>query len=492
MAVLDYIAIILACMYACLCGTGIFLLYLALKTRNRKLNLRNSIVTILTVSSFLRCLFFMKVTIPTSWDYGICMALFIIPLWMQCLATSLLICFYATTYYINSNHATDMPIILCSAGNLIALILDVAIASSFASDTNGSREDVLRLLYCITCSAEDLVLAGLLVYFGALFHSIAEEGNGSGNVLAMWSKKSISQFEMLNRVLTAAMLFRASLSITFLLEPSLDGIVSFNGEHPGTSPIAMLFFIGAELLPTLCIFYMISKLNVSQGGKHNRNYRRFRVLVDGSGVEAEGSLDERLLSVEDSSIRIFVEREDTHATDVENLNRHKSILQCEERQGKGQLQRHVGGGSPPPQSAIPGPEQATAESFTVDSRSVFHEQFSPDESSLVEDLLSQNGASEGRDSCGSSFPQGRSSIHSYLRRTPSPANLNLQHGGGMKVNRQHSPSIYSSSESPSMLTDTFAQISEEMAGNEDKGGAEKYSEFVSPRDILLSYKKRNN
>ena len=42
-----------------------------------------------------------------------------------------------------------------------------------------------------------------------------------------------------------------------------------------------------------------------------------------------------------------------------------------------------------------------------------------------------------------------------------------------------------------MQADTFAQISEEAAGEAEKGSGEKYSEFISPRDILLSHKKRS-
>ena len=226
MVVLDYIAIVLACLYACLCGAGIFLLYSALKTRNRKVNLRNAIVTILIASSFLRCLFFIKVAIPTTWDNGLCMALFIFPLWMHCLAISLLICFYATTVYYDSNHGTDTPIILCSAGNLIALIFDVAIASSFASNTDDSRARLLRLMFCISSTMEDLVLAGLLVYFGAIFHSLAAEGRGNGNVLATWNKKSVFLFETLALAALQNFKTRSLLTTRAVLLPLLQARMS--------------------------------------------------------------------------------------------------------------------------------------------------------------------------------------------------------------------------------------------------------------------------
>ncbi len=485
MVVLDYIAIVLACLYACLCGAGIFLLYSALKTRNRKVNLRNAIVTILIASSFLRCLFFIKVAIPTTWDNGLCMALFIFPLWMHCLAISLLICFYATTVYYDSNHGTDTPIILCSAGNLIALIFDVAIASSFASNTDDSRARLLRLMFCISSTMEDLVLAGLLVYFGAIFHSLAAEGRGNGNVLATWNKKSVFLFKTLNWVLTATMIFRASLSITFFLDPSLDGSVSYNGVHPVTARLVVLFFFGAELLPTICIFYMLSELNVAPGSKQDGNYRRFRVLGDGKGFETDNGLDERLLSVEDSAIQIVIEEEAAQELEAE-------------RQQQQQQELLKGGGTPSSARGIPDHQPETLENYGVNFNSAFHGKFSPDEGSLVDHLIAQNGTTESscdregaRVSSGSSLPHGRSGIHSHLRRTPSPGNSHLLHGGGIKINRQQSPSIYSYSESPSMQADTFAQISEEAAGEAEKGSGEKYSEFISPRDILLSHKKRS-
>jgi len=495
MAEMDYIAVVLAGLYACLCGVGIYLLYSALRTRNKKVNLRNAIVTILTASGILRCLFFVKVAIPTTWDNGFCMALFIIPLWMHCLAISLLICFYATTAYYDSNNSTDTPIILCSVGNLIMLIFDVAIAASFASASDSSREKLLRLIFCISSTMEDLVLAGLLIYFGALFHRLAVDGSG-GNVLATWNKKSVSLFETLNWVLTITMLFRASLSIALFMEPQIDGSVNYNGEHPVTAPVVVLFFFGAELLPTLCIFYMLFELDVSPGNKQGGNYKRFRVMGDGRGVETDSALDERLLSVEDASIRVVIEKEE--ARDAEQLLREQQLRQQQEQQLLWER------GPPSPARGIPQSEPPhESNNFGADSRSVFHGHFSPDDGSLVDDLIAQNRDTEssrnieggrGSGSIGSSFPQGRSSVHSYLRRTPSPGNLHLQHGSGIKINRQHSPSIYSYSESPNMQVDSFAQISEEAAGagTGEEGKGEKYSEFVSPRDILLSHKKRSN
>ena len=481
--------------------------------------MRNAIVLILTVSGILRLFFFIKVSIPSTWDNGFCMALFIIPLWMHCLAISLLICYYATTVYLDMGQET--PFIICAAFNLVALIFDVTIAASFASASGSSEEELLRLIFCIFSTVEDVVLAILLVYFGSLFHKMAVDGQGhGGNVLATWNKRSLSLFETLNWILTATMLFRAALSVVFYLEPALNGTVQYNGIHPVTAPVVVVFFGVAELVPSLCIFYMLFKLDVSShnSARGDYKYKRFRFARDGGDGDGDGAvdgdsyIDERLLSFEDASIRVVIAKKE----DEEEAEKADNAEQSERKKLATR---------PSPIRDVP--QRAEAEAVTSaakasqdnnatpeDSRSLFHSNFSPDEAYLVDDLFARESGSgiratesstdstslgPGRESGSStiSLPTGRNRAHSYLRRTPSPGSLHHTHTSamGVKINRQASPSggIYSYSESPNMST--FAEISEEAAS---EGAAarrderEKYSEFVSPRDILLHHGHNKN
>ena len=73
----DYVAVLLAGSFAALAALGVQQLYTASKSRNKKINMRNAVVAILMNSAVLRAFYFTKVAIPTTWDDGLMMSLFL-------------------------------------------------------------------------------------------------------------------------------------------------------------------------------------------------------------------------------------------------------------------------------------------------------------------------------------------------------------------------------------------------------------------------------
>lgn len=523
----DYVAVVLAGSFAALAALGIQQLYTASKSRNRKINMRNAVVAILATSAFLRSFYFTKVAIPTTWDDGLMMSLFIIPLWMQGLAISLLVVFYASTVYYNSSWR-DWPLILCLCFNLIMLILDVSIATSVAGAE--TEEDTARLMltYCCASVVEDILLAVLLIIYGSQFKTLAVDNHGHGNVLATWSERSITVFDAMNWLLTFSMVFRAVLTLTFYLTP-LNGVTSvvYNGRHPVTSVLVLVFFLFAELLPSLCVFIMLFKLDVkSEKYGSGSNPVHYRVVSSSDGTTvADGynPLSARLLSAEDKKIRVILSEEDAEEATYQPAARHQRNFLGEDV------------GSPPDPHRYPsvssvGATQHQHQAITstgdvhgnLDTKSVFRGAFSPDEKSLVDDLMARgddmgHGPREGsREHSGSSsgmpgtspgllFQQGpgRAPIPSFLRRTPSPGALHPQ---PIKIKAAASPSTYSfhEQESPSLQEESFFQAmseSEEVQSSQGQAAAQgqgdgakdapdKYGDFISPRDILLKAKSR--
>jgi len=286
--------------YVFIVGTGVQQTYRAYISRNRFISIRNSIVLLLTISAFLRVILWIKVCVPGSLNDTFMLLMFFLPLWLNFAGLSLLAVFYTEAVY---GGKTPWPMRVYFVFNTVLLVLDVMIATGTAeyvdeaTDDDGSfRFSTLSIIYSSTL---DFLLAALLCYYGIQFQILCNE---TGNALTTWTANSVTIFESINWMLIVIYIFRGIAAAVISRHPEVMGQVEFNGEHDPTRATVLIFFFVTEILPSLCVMLMLWRV----GGSTSRYKAERNSTYD---TVDTSRLNTRLLSIEDSKVRILVGKE---------------------------------------------------------------------------------------------------------------------------------------------------------------------------------------
>jgi len=226
--------------------------------------------------------------------------MFFLPLWLNFAGLSLLAVFYTEAVY---GGKTPWPMRIYFLFNLVMLVLDVTIATGTAkyvdeaADDDGSfRFSAFSIIYSSTL---DFLLAALLCYYGIQFQILCNE---TGNALTTWTPNSVTIFESINWMLIVIYIFRGIAAAVISRHPEVMGQIEFNGEHDPTRATVLIFFFVTEVLPSLCVMLMLWRV----GGSTTRYKTERTTGYDGVG---NNRLNTRLLSIEDSKVRILVGKE---------------------------------------------------------------------------------------------------------------------------------------------------------------------------------------
>lgn len=309
----DYVAFLLLLQYVGLFGVGCHQLSVASKSRNKRLTIRNGIVSILTSATLLRIIFWLKACVPTTISSRTGLFLFFLPVFLFFAGLSLLVVFYAQAITRQSKKQ-HIPMRVFVLVNSLLLVCNLVIAGELdGEDTPESVKAEMLVAYAVYGSLLDFTLAILLGYYGRQFKRASSTNVLSTRILP----NSLVIFDRVNTVIIAAYLFRGT--FTALLSsgkvfPQGEGSVQFNGEHPVTSSTTFFFFFVAEIVPCVCVLGLLWKVAASTQSKHHHGVQHH---IDSLQRHADGStLDARLLSVEDSKVKIFI----TAAADGEEGN----------------------------------------------------------------------------------------------------------------------------------------------------------------------------
>lgn len=306
----DYVAFALLLLYFAQFGVGCAQLYSCCYSRNKRLTLRNGIVTILTIASFLRVIFWTKACIPTTVSNQFGLIIFFLPVWMNFAGLSLLVVFYAQA--ISANGPSQLPMRICIYVNIILLVVNLVIAGELDSpDTSQPIKTSMFVAYSVYGSFLDFTLALLLGYYGYRFRTASSRSILTTRILP----NSLRIFDAVNWVIVVTYCFRgvfsAILSSNQVL-PKGSGDVEFNGLHPVTSATIFFFFFLAEITPCGCVFGMLWRVSASAQGKQNHVES-----LQHDGKETS-TLDARLLSVEDSKVKVFMTATDNKSASIED------------------------------------------------------------------------------------------------------------------------------------------------------------------------------
>jgi len=297
----DWAGIMLGLFYVFIVGTGMQQTYRAYLSRNRFISIRNSIVLLLTLSAFLRVILWIKVCVPGSLNDTFMLLMFFLPLWLNFAGLCLLAVFYTEAVY---GGKTPWPMRIYFVFNLVLLVLDVTIATGTAkyvdeaNDDDGSfRFSTFSIIYSSTL---DFLLAALLCYYGIQFQILCNE---TGNALTTWTPNSVTIFESINWMLIVIYIFRGIAAAAISRHPEVMGQVEFNGDHDPTRATVLIFFFVTEILPSLCVMLMLWRV----GGSTSK----YKTSDRTTGYDDVGGnrLNTRLLSIEDSKVRILVGNE---------------------------------------------------------------------------------------------------------------------------------------------------------------------------------------
>ncbi len=278
--------------------TGAQQTYRAFNSRNRFLSIRNSIVMLLTCSALLRLVLWVKVCVPGDLNDTFMLLMFFLPLWFNFASLSLLAVFYTEAVY---GGKTKWPMRIYLIVNLILLVLNVYVATGTAArlESNDDGTHVFSAFSVAYSSFVDFLLAMLLCYYGIQFQAICNE---NGNALTTWNHSSVTIFESINWMLIIIYIFRGIAAAVISQHPDVMGQVAYDGDHEPTRATVLIFFFITEVLPSLCVMLMLWRL----GGSSSP---RLKVESMTAADELDGNfqgLNTRLLSVEDSKVRVLV------------------------------------------------------------------------------------------------------------------------------------------------------------------------------------------
>ncbi len=524
--VADYIGIMLVLFFTLVFSIGLFQSVTTLQSRNKVLTLRNGITFALTCSAFLRVIFFIKVCIETMWDITFMLLLFYLPLFLQHLAISLLLVFYAASF-LEKSPWSRVPFRLCVVANIILFALDVTIAVLTAQSLQGYRRTDggdLTLLYVIYTSSIDFGIVILLGYFG--YHFRVQSLNNSGNLLATWSSQSLKNFNYINIVLFFTYIFRGVFSILFYAIPEWQGRLEYNGPHPPTGVIVLLFFLFVEIIPSLLVLIMLFNIGVNTS-RPKYEYSDsiyfdceycwgwlmdiFNGDMNGNvGYEAKDHVylglppdfDARLLSMEDARVHEVLEGNGGGDNPLNtNDSRYSGGDSSDNSQASSSYRNSLTANLSATLSEenhmtqtkqIPHSPQEKKEETQDSSTTV--EKYSPDDDTTG--ILAVPGSYEEHGGGEGPYARRMRQLLGHSLRTPSPQIM----GGSLRstspqIMMSVSPIKVNGRESPSTSQNLGVSVEEPYLYNnymtdEDTivNNNEKYSEFISPRDILLAHK----
>ena len=303
----DYAAIVQVCLYTFILITGSQQLHTAYKSRNKSLSIRNGIVALLTLAAFVRIIFWVKTCVPGSLNDEFMMIIFFMPLWLNFCGLSLLVVFYAEAVY---GGKSKWPMRLCALGNIVLLVLNIIIASGIASELKENTKDpsdsdlAFAAASTLYSSSLDFILAILLFIYGYRFQSLCNE---SGNALTTWTPNSVSIFESINWMLIIVYIFRGIAAAVIAQHPDVLGEVAYNGNHEPTRGSVCIFFFITEILPSFCVILMLWRITGTT---------RLGVST------IDNSLNTRLLSIEDSKVRVLMGQESLLQNEDNDYNRN--------------------------------------------------------------------------------------------------------------------------------------------------------------------------
>ena len=344
----DYVAFVLLLIYGSLFVMGGYQIHKTFESRNKRLTIRNGIVTILTSASLLRIIFWLKACIPTTISSQAGLIVFFLPVWLNFCGLSLLVVFYAQAV---SSSPTLLPMRICILANTALLIANLVIAGELDSpDTSTYFKANMFIAYSVYGSLLDFTLALMLLYYGYRFKTASSRNVLTTRILP----NSLRIFDAVNWIIIAAYMFRGTFSAILSsgkVLPKDGGGVEFNGDHPVTSVTTFVFFFVAELIPCACVLGMLWKVahgQVKYGIQHHIDS-----LARGEGVDS--TLDARLLSVEDSKVKIFINKENKTASLDEEEETHHYLLFEETHQMGRQYQQAASDAEQAEELSIPGP-----------------------------------------------------------------------------------------------------------------------------------------
>ena len=297
----DWVGLILVLFYLAIVYIGSQQTYRAFKSRNRFLSIRNSIVLLLTASAFLRLILWVKVCVPGDLDDTFMLLMFFLPMWFNFAALSLLAVFYTEAVY---GGKTLWPMRIYLVVNLALLTMNVYVATGTASrlDNTDDETPVFTAFSIVYNSFVDFLLAILLCYYGYQFQKICNE---NGNALTTWTASSVTIFESINWMLIVIYVFRGIAAAVISQHPDVMGQVEYDGNHPPTRASVLMFFFVTEILPSLCVMLMLWRIGGSSVARIKIESMAGGDGGDG-GDDAYNHLNTRLLSIEDSKVRILM------------------------------------------------------------------------------------------------------------------------------------------------------------------------------------------
>jgi hypothetical protein len=284
----DYIAFILVFLYFLLFIFELKQFISIFYLKNRKINYRNGIILTLLFSSLLRIVFWIKVMINTTVISTFMMILFYFPIFLNFTGISLLCVFYANTIYSNSWFAT-WPKYICAILNLIFLFLNIAIGCLVESaSTNQQSHVVIYDCYIYYAVFIDFFIALLVGYYGYNFVYDSQYHTYRTHILL---PRSIRTFAVINWIIVICFLIRSLFVFLFslpIIKQSTSTEIEFNGNHPVTSYIMLIFFFITEWIPNIAMLYLLWKPNTKKPKKfRSENY------VSSNAIKNQPSDEER-------------------------------------------------------------------------------------------------------------------------------------------------------------------------------------------------------
>eukprot|EP01039_Chlorochromonas_danica_P007355 gene7355-8137_t len=247
----DYIAFCLTMIYSILFCAEVKQLVDIFWQRNRIVNYRNGIIFFMTFAALLRAIFWAKVTTPSYAPSIIFTLCYYLPVWLIFAALSLLSVFYISASA--NRHYGKWPWRIWIVSNAVFLGLDLTIGCLMNDvDTHGNTVYGLYMTYAIFLDALTALLVG---FFGHRFVSLHAEDEAQ-----LLLPRSIDNFRVINWILVCCFLGRSTylaLLGSGLVFSHSAAEISFNGEHKRTSWVVMVFFLLTEVLPSLCILYLL-------------------------------------------------------------------------------------------------------------------------------------------------------------------------------------------------------------------------------------------
>jgi hypothetical protein len=215
----------------------------------------------------LRTIFWIKVCVPNTVSNTLMMIIFYLPVWLNFCGISMLCVFYANTIY--EDRYGSWPKIICIVLNIIFFTLNVTIGCLVDSPTtNQSEHRRIYLCYIYYAVAIDALIALLVGYFG--YHFVYDNNYHSYRHWILLPR-SIETFSFINWLIVACFFTRSIFVFLSSIPKVKDTVhtdISFNGDHPVSSIVMLLFFLITEWVPNSAMLYLLWKPNTKKSKKY--------------------------------------------------------------------------------------------------------------------------------------------------------------------------------------------------------------------------------